>query len=156
MMRLLGGLLAGLSATLLMERASSFLYERQTDGTREREEALRPEMPTTVLVRKAAAVVVGDLEERQASRLGAATHYAFGAAGGPLAAFLTGRGASPVGAGLTVAAAMELGADQGMNTVLGLTAPTWAFPLVTQVRGLVAHLVYGLALGLLLAAGGKR
>ena len=43
-----------------------------------------------------------------------------------------------------------------MNTVLGLTAPTWRFPLVTQVRALVAHLAYGLALGLLLAAGRKR
>ena len=59
----------------------------------------------------------------------------------------------PYGAGLTVAAAMELGADQGANTLLGLTAPTWRFPLVTRLRALVAHLVYGLCLGLLLAAG---
>jgi len=43
-----------------------------------------------------------------------------------------------------------------MNTVLGLTAPTWHFPLLTQVRALVAHLVYGLALGLLLATGRER
>jgi hypothetical protein len=139
-----------------MEHASSFLYERQGEGTREREEELRTEMPTTALVRKAAASLGRNLDEGQASRLGVGTHYAFGAAGGPVAALLTNRGASPVGAGLAVAAAMELGADQGMNTVLGLTAPTWRFPLVTQVRALVAHLAYGLALGLLVAAGRKR
>jgi hypothetical protein len=48
---------------------------------------------------------------------------------------------------------MELGADQGANTLLGLTAPTWRLPLVTQLRAFVAHLVYGVSLGLLLAAG---
>jgi hypothetical protein len=41
-MRLLGRLLAGLSATLLMEHASSFLYGRQGEETREREDELRP------------------------------------------------------------------------------------------------------------------
>jgi len=155
-MGLLGRLPAGLSATLLMEHASSFLYGRQGEGTREREEELRTEMPTTALVRKAAAGLGRNLDEGLASHLGTGTHYAFGAAGGPVAALLTNRGVSPVGAGLAVAAATELGADQGMNTVLGLTAPTWHFPLLTQVRALVAHLVYGLALGLLLATGRER
>ena len=61
--------------------------------------------------------------------------------------------AGPLRAGAIVAAAMELGADQGANTLLGLTAPTWRLPLVTQLRAFVAHLVYGVSLGLLLAAG---
>ncbi len=74
-MRFLGRLLAGLSATLLMEHASAFLYERQGEGTRGREEELRSEMPTAALVRKAAAGLGRDLDEGQALRLGAATHY---------------------------------------------------------------------------------
>lgn len=48
---------------------------------------------------------------------------------------------------------MELFVDQGMNTALGLTAPPRAWPWQAHARGVVAHAVYGLALGLLLAAG---
>jgi hypothetical protein len=113
-------------------------------------------MTTTALVRKAASALGRELEEGQAARLGMAAHYAFGAAGGPAAAVLAGRGAGPARAGLTVAAAMELGADQGTNTLLGLTPPSWRFPVITQVRAFVAHLVYGLCLGLLLVAGRDR
>lgn len=51
--RLLGGLVAGSRATLLMEYASQWLYDRQDERSRAIEERLRPEMPTTALVRKA-------------------------------------------------------------------------------------------------------
>ena len=42
--------------------------------------------------------------------------------------------------------------DEGANPVLGLTPPATAYPLVTHVRALAAHLVYGVALGGLLLA----
>jgi hypothetical protein len=154
--RLAGGLVAGLSATLLMEYASQFLYERQAPASREREETLRTEMPTTTLVRKAAGLAGTQLGDATAERLGMVTHYAFGAAGGPLAVAFTDRGVGPLKAGLAVATAMELGADQGVNTVLGLTPPPQAWPLVTHARAVAAHVAYGAALGLLLAAGGCR
>jgi hypothetical protein len=41
--------------------------------------------------------------------------------------------------------------DEGANYVLGLTPPAPEWPLVTHFRALAAHLVYGLALGSLLA-----
>jgi hypothetical protein len=44
-------------------------------------------------------------------------------------------------------------ADQVANTALGLTAPSWRFPVFPNVRGVAAHVVYGMALGLLLVAG---
>lgn len=155
MKRVAGGLVAGLSATLLMEYASQAIYARQSDASREREEQLRTEMPTTVLVRKAAALFGTDLSDRTAERAGMIAHYGFGAAGGPSAQLLARR-VDPVKAGLAVATGMELVVDQGANTVLGLTAPTWEFPAVTQVRAVAAHAVYGIALGLLLAAGSSR
>lgn len=151
--RVLGSLLAGVSATFFMEYASSFLYGRQSEETRSREENLRTEMPTTALVRKTAGVVGQAVREERAESLGMAVHYLFGGFGGPAAVLLSERGLGPVKAGLAVGAAMEVGADQGMNTVLGLTAPTWRFPLVTQARAIAAHAVYGTALGLLLSAG---
>ncbi len=112
-------------------------------------------MPKTALVRKAARVIDLKLRNDQAPRLGTAVHYAFGAVGGTTAVLLADRTESPLKAGLTVATAMELGVDQGANTVLRLTAPSWRFPLVTQARAVAAHLVYGVALGLLLAGGRK-
>lgn len=80
----------------------------------------------------------------------------FGAAGGPAALLLTRLGTSPLRAGLAVATAMEVLVDEGMNTLLGLTAPPREWPWQARVRGVAAHIVYGVALGLLLAAGGDE
>jgi hypothetical protein len=50
---------AGYAATLVMERSANFLYERQNQSSRQREEQLRQEMPTATLVRRAGEVVWG-------------------------------------------------------------------------------------------------
>jgi hypothetical protein len=71
-----------------MEKASTFLYARQSEEARRREEELRQEMPTTVLVRKVADWQEVKLEDEQADRLGMWVHYGFGAAGGPVAVVL--------------------------------------------------------------------
>lgn len=100
---IIGSAVAGLGTTLLMEYASSWLYEREDERARSREEQLRPGMPTTVLVRKAARLLGRELEEDWATKLGTWTHYAFGAAGGPAAKLLTARGIPPLTAGVAVA-----------------------------------------------------
>lgn len=149
----LGSAVAGVGATLMMEYASSWLYEREDEQARAREEQLRSAMPTTVLVRKTAGVFGRELADEQADKLGMLVHYAFGASGGPAAKVLMARGLSPVQAGLGVAAAMSVVVDEGLNTVLGLTPPPQAFPWQAHARGGAAHAVYGLALGLMLSAG---
>ncbi len=151
--RVLGSALAGLGATLFMEQASTKFYERQSPQSRQREEQLRTEMPTTTLVRKAAGLLGEELSDERAERLGTLSHYAFGAAGGPAALLLTRLPTSPLRAGLAVATAMEVFVDEGMNTVLGLTAPPQEWPWQAHARGVAAHAVYGAALGLLLATG---
>jgi hypothetical protein len=153
MRKILGAAVAGLGATLMMEYVSSFLYERHSQHTREREERLRTEMPTTVLARKLARLTGTELDDQTAQRLGMVLHYSFGASGGPAAQLLVRRGKHPIRAALIVASAMEITVDQAANTVLGLTAPTWRFPLITQARAIAAHGAYGLALGLMLDAG---
>lgn len=153
MKRLLGSLLAGLSATLLMEHVSDFLYQRQSPASREREEQLRREMPTTTLVRKFAGCAGRQLDDTTAERIGMVTHYAFGASGGPAVAALIRAGVPPLGAGLTVGLGMFVAADEAFNTIAELTPPPSAFPAVTHARALVNHLAYGAAIGLLLDAG---
>jgi hypothetical protein len=153
--RTAGSALAGLATTLFMEYASTAFYDRQSAQSREREEQLRTEMPTTTLVRKTAALLGTELDDQRAETLGTLSHYTFGAAGGPAALALRRLGFGPLGAGVAVATGMEVVVDQGMNTVLGLTAPPRAWPWQAHVRGVVAHAVYGVALGLLLAAGAE-
>jgi hypothetical protein len=154
MRKLLGATVAGLGATLMMEYVSSFLYKHHSEQTREREEQLRTEMPTSVLARKVARAAGRELDDQTAERAGMILHYAFGASGGPAAQLLVNRGTDPLKAAMAVATAMELVVDQGANTALGLTAPSWRFPLITQARAVLAHGAYGAALGLMLAAGG--
>ncbi|MCA1703341.1 MAG: DUF1440 domain-containing protein [Actinobacteria bacterium] len=151
--RVLGSALAGLGATLFMEQTSTKFYEHQSEASRQSEERLRTEMPTTTLVRKAAGLVGTELDDERLEKLGMLSHYAFGAAGGPAAVLLTRLGLSPLRAGLAVAIAMEVVVDEGMNTVFGLTAPPREWPWQAHARGVAAHAVYGAALGLLLAAG---
>lgn len=153
---IIGSAVAGLGTTLLMEYASSWLYEREDEHARTREEQLRPGMPTTVLVRKAARLLGRELEEDRATKLGTWTHYAFGAAGGPTAKLLTARGIPPLKAGLAVATGMSVFADEGLNTLLGLTPPPKAFPWQAHARGCAAHAVYGIVLGLMLSAGAEN
>lgn len=84
------------------------------------------------------------------------SHYLFGAAGGPPALALMSMGMSPIKAANAVAASMEVFVDRAANTVLGLTAPFWQFPIIANVRGVAAHGVYGACLGLILEAGAAR
>ncbi|MGH8873937.1 MAG: DUF1440 domain-containing protein [Acidimicrobiia bacterium] len=139
-----------------MERASTFFYERQSEEARRREEELRQDMPTTVLVRKVADWRGMKLEDEQAERLGLWLHYGFGATGGPVATVLARTTPiGPLSAGLAVGTAMFVFVDEGANYVLGLTPPAPEWPLVTHVRALAAHLVYGLAHGSFLAVAGR-
>ena len=134
-----------------MERASSFLYERQSPRSREREEQLRTEMPTTTLARRIAGALGVGLSDERAGTLGTVIHYGFGASGGPVAAALSRGSLAPLPAGLAVGTGMWVLADEGANTALGLTPPPREFPLVTHARALLAHVVYGLSLGALVA-----
>lgn len=156
MRRLLGGTLVGLSATLIMEYAGSFLYERESEEARQSEEQGRKgDMPTTTLMRKLASALGRHLDDHSAERLGTVAHYAFGSGGGPLIVMLTRSGMDPVKAGLTVGMGMWVLVDEGLNPVAGLTAGPGAFSPATHLRAAVAHAVYGLSGGLLLAAGAR-
>jgi hypothetical protein len=147
---------AGYGATVVMERAANALYERESEPARQREDELRQEMPTTTLVRKVAAGLDRKLDDERTNQLGMWVHYGFGASGGPAAvALMAATRLSPMAAGLAVGTGMWVFVDEGANTLLGLTPPPTAFPLVTHARALAAHLVYGIVLGSLLA-GGRR
>lgn len=76
-----------------MEYGSTFMWERQSGQSRNREEELREEMRTTVHVRKAARLAGTELGDDRAERLGVIAHHP--SAGGPVAVALTQAGATP-------------------------------------------------------------
>jgi hypothetical protein len=60
---------------------------------------------------------------------------------------------SPVAAGLTTGTAMSVIADELMTPAFGFSASNLDYPLVTHVRGFVAHLAFGLAVAATVEGG---
>jgi uncharacterized membrane protein YagU involved in acid resistance len=54
-------------------------------------------------------------------------------------------GMQPVAAGILTGAALSLIVDEGLAPALGFSAPNRDYPAFTHVRGLLNHLVYGIA-----------
>lgn len=88
-------------------------------------------------------------------------HYGLGMSWGPVYTLLrrTTR-INSVAEGLLTGAAMSLLVDKELTPLLGFSAPNRAYPLVTHIRGFLAHLAYGLAVAAmaegLYAVGGAR
>jgi hypothetical protein len=138
--------LAGYLATKAMEPVSMKLYELESEEDRQREDAVRPGPPYEIAAKKIAASVGVELQGKALKRASLAMHYGLALSWSPLDVVLRRtRGTDPVLAGLGTGAAMSLIADEAMTPLLGYSAPNRAYPLVTHLRGFLAHLVFGLA-----------
>jgi hypothetical protein len=138
--------LAGYLATKAMEPVSMKLYELESEKDRQREDAARPGPPYEIAAKKTAASVGVELQGKALERASLAMHYGLALSWSPLYVVLRRtRGTDPLLAGLGTGAAMSLVADEAMTPLLGYSAPNRAYPLATHMRGLLAHLVFGLA-----------
>ncbi len=122
------------------------LYELESDADRQREDAVRPDPPYRIAAEKAAGLVGRQLSDAQLDKASLVFHYGLAVSWAPLYPLLRRRAAlSPAAAGLGTGAAMSLIADEFMTPVLGFSGPNRDYPLATHVRGVVAHLAFGLA-----------
>ncbi len=142
-------------ATKVMERVGGFIYERQSDASKRREEQLRPDpMPPITLVRKIADLFGQEVDDQRAESMGTWIHYGFGLVGGPAAAAIRHRRQlGGMSAGLVVGLGMALVVDEGLNYALGLVPPAPEWPAASHLRGVVTHVAYGLTLGAVLTLG---
>ncbi len=151
------GAAAGLAATWVMNQATTFLYEREDQQARQREDAARGgETAYGIAAGKAAGALGVELSPAARKQLGAGLHWALGAGGG--AAYAALRRRLPLvdaGQGLAYGAAFFALVDEGANTALGLTPPPTAFPWQAHARGLAGHLVYGVVTDTLLDAADR-
>ncbi|HEV2088068.1 MAG TPA: DUF1440 domain-containing protein [Cryptosporangiaceae bacterium] len=146
---------AGYGATKVMSKATTLLYERQSEEAKKKEQQVSYGVAYTVAATKAAKLVGVELSEQAASKAGTLLHYGLGLGWAPLYLLLRKRGVSPFGAGVAAGLSMSLIVDEVANPLLGLTPPPQAYPVATHLRGLAGHLVYGLSLAAMAEATWK-
>jgi hypothetical protein len=147
---LLAGAAAGYVAGNVMDRATTWFYQRQSDTSKQREVELLPEGAPVASARKLAGLVGAEPTDKQASQIATALHQSLGQLYGVGAAALTQAGVPPVVAGVAVGVAGLLLVDELANGLF-FTPPPQAYPVESHVRGVVGHLSFGATLGVLLA-----
>lgn len=144
------GAAAGYLAGQVMNQATTWFYERQSDASKQREGELLPEGAPLASARKLAGLIGAEPTDEQAGTIAATLHQGLGQLYGVVAAALTRRGVPPVRAGLASGAAGFLLVDELANSLF-FTPPPQAYPVESHLRGLVGHLTFGATTGALLA-----
>jgi len=147
---LLVGAAAGYLAGQVMDKATTWFYERQSDASKQRESELLPEGAPLATARKLAGLIGAEPTDEQAATIATSLHQSLGQLYGVVAAALTRNGVPPVAAGLATGAGGFLLVDELANGLF-FTPPPQAYPVESHLRGAVGHLSFGAATGVLLA-----
>jgi hypothetical protein len=142
---LIKGAVAGAVATWAMGRTTTWLYEREPERVRNREnEARGGQSAYTNLAESLAGLAGVELSDDGKSRGGTAIHWATGiVAGMNYAALQRYRPEISAGFGVPYGMGMYLVLDELLNPLLGLTPGPAAFPWQAHARGLAGHVVFG-------------
>lgn len=148
--------IAGFGAAKVMSKATTFMYEQQTDEAKQQAKDVSYGVAYTVAAKKTAKLAGVELSEEKASTAGMGLHYALALGWVPVYMVLRRRhGMTPFGAGAATGLSMAVLVDEIANPLLGFTPPPQKYPLVTHLRGLAGHLVYGFGVAALVEAGWK-
>ena len=142
------GAAAGGAATWLMDRATTFLYERESRTVRAREDKARGEKTAYEIAAEKLAKFAGRRPgEETLGAIGSSIHWSLGVGAGAM--YGTARHLMPalgIGSGLLYGTLFWLVMDEAALTALGLTPAPKNFPWQTHARGLAGHLVLGSAI----------
>lgn len=132
--------------TQLMERVSMKLYDLESEEDCKREEAVRPGPPFEIAARNITGVLGIELSEEQLQALAMyGFHYCLGMSWGPTYTFLrTWKELNPAASGLLSGDLMSLVVDERITPLFGFSAPNREYLVSTRLRGLAAHLAFGL------------
>jgi hypothetical protein len=144
------GAAAGYLASRVMDQATTWFYERQSDASKQREGELLPEGAPMASARKLAGLIGAEPTDDQTGTIATALHQSLAQLYGVVAAALTRRGVPPLRAGLASGAAGFLLVDELANSLF-FTPPPQAYPVESHLRGAVGHLTFGATTGILLA-----
>lgn len=149
---LITGAVAGVVGVWALDRMDWTLYERESEEAKRRTIRARPNsMDPAHNIVAAAAKLVGRQAPRQPNPAGIGVHYALGISAAMGYAALRRRvPAAGMGAGAVFGALLWLVQDEGLNTVAGFGGKPQDYPATTHLRGLLAHMTFGLATELVL------
>lgn len=145
------GAAIGYGASRAMDRATGWYFGRQSEASRRREEQVAPGGAPVLVGRKLAGLVGRDVTDDQAARIGSVVHRVLGMTYGMTAAALARKGVAPLGAGIATGAVAFVVVDEAFLSAF-FTPPPQAYPIESHLRGVMGHLVYGTAAGVMLAA----
>ncbi len=142
---LVKGALAGVAATWLMDRVTTYLYENESKAAREKEDSARGDRTAYEIAADKTADAVGiSLSDDERKKAGNSIHWALGATAGIVYATMKRdpRTIAPL-AGIGFGTLFWAVMDEAVTPALGLTPGPEAFPLQTHARGLAGHAVLG-------------
>jgi len=135
---------AGYLATKVMEPVSMKLYDLEPARCGPARTQPGPGMPARVAAQKLTQRVGLHLSDARLDRLSLVLHYGLAIQWAPRYALLRRRrNLNPITAGLATGAAMSIIADELITPAFGFSAPNLDYPLLTHLRGFIAHLVFG-------------
>jgi len=151
------GAMAGAAAVWAMDRVDWFMWDHEDPRARAQTTRVRPggEPPSHTLVSKIENSTGWHPTARQHDIAGNITHYSIGIA--PAAGYALVRDKLPgqgVPRGMLFGLSLFLVQDETLNSLSGLGAKPSAYPWQAHARGLIAHVVYGVATELILNALG--
>ncbi len=144
---MLKGAVAGAAATWLMNKATTWMYEREAEDARKKEEEARGGGTAYAnAAGKAADALDVELTDSQRQTAGTALHWVLGTTAGAAYGVARNRWPSVARAGgLPFGVGFFLTMDEMVNPLLGFTPGPQAFPWQAHARGLGGHVVFGLA-----------
>ena len=144
------GAAIGYCSSRVMDGATGWFLERQSEASKRREEEIAPGGAPVLAGKKLARLVGGEATDAEAARTGSFVYGALRLAYGIGAAALVRAGIPPMRAGIMTGATAFLIVDEGVNSTF-FTPPPQAYPVESHLRGLVGHITYGVVAGAMLA-----
>lgn len=142
------GALAGAAGVWVMDRVGWFMYLKEDPAAVRQETKARVDGLDVAhaTAKKIAGVIGKRLSPEQPNAAGIAVHYALGIAPGAIYAPLARRfPRMRAGKGLAYGLALYLINDELMAPLIGVASGPTAYPWQAHARGLVSHLVLGVA-----------
>jgi hypothetical protein len=142
------GAVAGAVGTWAMDKVTQWMWNREDADALEREMEARPGGldPAHAIANRVAGAMGKELSPRQPHPAGVGVHYALGILPGAVYGALRNRvgGVDALG-GLLYGLGLFVFEDEGANALLGTSGKPTEYPWQAHVRGLVGHMVLGVA-----------
>jgi hypothetical protein len=106
------GAAIGYGASMAMDQATGWYFERQSKESRRREEEVAPGGAPVLVGKKLARLVGREVTDEQAAKIGSVVHRSLGMTYGMAAAALARKGVAPLAAGIATGAVAFVVVDE--------------------------------------------